>query len=302
MTIHVQPSAPMRSRRWVGDGLIKARKWSFQDAITQYRLADLLKRRRPQGGRALLPIIDVPIAFERSLLAQLRRVEQEVARGIREIIMPAFDRKRATLDAGLTLDADEASMDGLRLIVGAMVRAASEQVGQLLALEGLRHTKQFMTSARRAFGIDLSSVITEGDLGGYLEAVALRNASLIRGMADDILKRVAQETTAALIAGESAKTLQERLKKQLEISDSRARLIARDQAGKLTSDLNRVRQQQAGIESYIWRTSQDERVRPRHANLQGHEYKYGEPTGAEEGLPPGQPIQCRCIAQGVVEF
>lgn len=271
--------------------------------MIKYSMADLIKRKGRAGTRsAPLPIIEVPIAFERSLLAQLRRVEQEVARGIREIIMPAFDRKRATLDAGLTLDADEASMDGLRLLVGAMVRAAGEQVKSLLALEGQRHTKQFMTSARRAFGIDLGSVIAEADLGDYLEAAALRNASLIRGMADDILKRVAQETTGSLIAGESAKTLQARLKKQLEISDSRARLIARDQAGKLTADLNGIRQQQAGIESYIWRTSQDERVRPRHAQLQGKEYKWGEPTGAEDGLPPGQPIQCRCSAQGVVVF
>lgn len=271
--------------------------------MIKYSLADLVKRKgRISSRSATLPVIEVPIAFERSLLAQLRRVEQEVARGIREIILPAFDRKAAQLKDGLTLDADEASMDGLRLLVGAMVRAASEQVKSLLALEGQRHTKQFMTSARRAFGIDLGSVISEGDLEDYLEAAALRNASLIRGMADDLLKRVAQETTGALIAGRSAKNLQEVLKRQLEISDSRARLIARDQSGKLTSDLNAIRQQQAGIESYIWRTSQDERVRPRHRDLQGKEYKYGEPTGAEDGLPPGQPVQCRCVAQGVVVF
>lgn len=270
--------------------------------MIKYSLADMVKKRRANTKPALLPIIDVPIAFERSLLAQLRRVEQEIARGIRDIIMPAFERKKATMDAGLTLDADEASMDGLRLLVGAMVRAASEQVKDLLSLEGLRHTKQFMTSARRTFGIDLSSVISEGDLGDYLEAASLRNSSLIRGMADDILKRVAQETTNTLIAGESAKDLQARLKRQLEIGDSRARLIARDQTGKLTSDLNRIRQEQAGIESYIWRTSQDERVRPRHRDLQGKEYKYGEPTGAEDGLPPGQPVQCRCVAQGMVVF
>ena len=159
-----------------------------------------------------------------------------------------------------------------------------------------------MAAARRAFGIDLSSVVREEDLEGYLEQAALRNAALIRGMADDLLKRVAQETTSALINGESVAQLQKRLRHQLEVSDSRARLIARDQTSKLTSDLNRIRHEQAGIEKYIWRTSMDERVRARHAKLEGKVYKYGEPTGAEQGLPPGQPIQCRCTAQGVVEF
>jgi len=260
----------------------------------KYNLAQMIKNRRP-GTRALLPVIEVPIGFERSLLAQLRKVEHAVAQGLRDIIIPAYERKLQT-------DADAASHDALRLLVGAMVRASSEQVAQLLALEGARHTKAWMTSARRAFGIDLSAVISEEDLGGYLDTVALRNASLIRGLADDLLKRVGQETTTALIAGESVKDLKARLKRQLEISDSRARLIARDQTAKLTADLNRKRQEEAGVDTYIWRTSQDERVRARHARLEGTKYQYGEPTGAEDGLPPGQPIQCRCNAQGVVEF
>ena len=54
--------------------------------------------------------------------------------------------------------------------------------------------------------------------------------------------------------------------------------------------------------AYVWRTSKDERVRPRHQHIDGIAYEYGKPTGAEQGLPPGQPIQCRCIAQAIVTF
>lgn len=259
-----------------------------------YKISTMIKGRRP-GTTALVPMIVVPLGFERSLLAQLRKVEQAIADGLRDIIIPRYKTKLVT-------DADEDSFNALRLLVGAMIRTVARQVESLLRLEGRRHTKAWMTEARRAFGIDLSAVVAEEDLDTYLSAAALRNASLIRGMAEDILKRVATETTAALIAGESAAQLQVRLKKQLGIGDSRARLIARDQTGKLTADLNRFRHQQAGIEKYIWRTSVDERVRPRHRALEGKVYAYGEPTGAEEGLPPGQPIQCRCVAQAVIEF
>ena len=254
----------------------------------RYSLANMVRNRRP-GTTALMPVIEQSAGAERSYLAQLRRIEHEVARGIREIIIPAYERRKAQLQDGLTLDADEASMDALRLLVGAMVRAATAQVTQLLKLEGMRHTKAWMSAARRAFGIDLASVVSEEDLTDFLEVAALRNASLIRGLADDILKRVAQETTTALLAGESVKALQARLRKPLDVSDRRARLI-------------RKRHEEAGVDSYIWRTSQDERVRPRHSRLEGTKYRYGESTGAEEGLPPGQPIQCRCIAQAIVEF
>lgn len=259
-----------------------------------YSLKSMVKRPPAQGAVALPPI-PVPLGLERSLLAQLRRVEQEVARGIRELVLPRYQQK-------LTTDADEGTFDALRLLVGAMVRSATEQVRELLRLEGKRHTKAWMQSARKAFGIDLSSVVKEEDLDGYLEKAALRNATLIRGMSDDLLKRVASETTNALITGDPVSVLKQKLKRSLEVSDSRARLIARDQTSKLTSDLNRIRHQQAGIEQYTWRTSQDERVRPRHAKLEGIVYRYDEPTGAEEGLPPGQPIQCRCVAQALVVF
>jgi SPP1 gp7 family putative phage head morphogenesis protein len=267
----------------------------------KYDLSNMIRNRR-SGTSALMPIISESPGFERSYLAQARRIGQEVARGIREIIIPAYQRRIAQLSDALTVDADESATEALRLITAAMIRSVNNQIAQLLKLEGDRHTKAWMTSARKAFGVDLSSVVKEEDLTDFLEVVSVRNASLIKGMGDDLLKRVAQETTSALLAGDSVSNLQVRLKKQLEINDSRARLIARDQTSKLTSDLNRKRHQQAGVESYIWRTSQDERVRPRHSKLEGTKYRYGEPTGAEEGLPPGQPIQCRCNAQGVVEF
>lgn len=259
----------------------------------KYDLSNMVARK--PGTTALVPIIEPPAALEKAILAQLRRVGQEAARGFREIILPAYQRK-------LIRDAEESDWERFKLLIRAMIRAAADQVSQLLRLEGRRHTKAWMTSARKAFGIDLSSVVKEEDLEAYLEQAALRNASLISGLGDDLIKRVQMETTNALIAGESASSLQERIRKQLGISDNRARLIARDQTSKLTSDLNRVRHQQAGIEEYIWRTSHDERVRERHRKLEGLRYKYGEPTGAEDGLPPGQPIQCRCVAQAVVTF
>mgnify|MGYP000156213867 CR=1 FL=1 len=72
--------------------------------------------------------------------------------------------------------------------------------------------------------------------------------------------------------------------------------------GKFNADLNRIRHEQAGVTEYEWMTSRDERVRARHRKLHGTVYTYGKPTGAESGLPPGQPIRCRCVARAVVRF
>jgi uncharacterized protein with gpF-like domain len=87
----------------------------------------------------------------------------------------------------------------------------------------------------------------------------------------------------------TSQTLQE----QFGITDRRAK-IARDQTSKLNSDLNKIRQQQAGVTTY--------KVRERQRKLDGKSYKWGEATGVENGLPPGQPINCRCLARRIVEF
>lgn len=179
---------------------------------------------------------------------------------------------------------------------------SERMVSQILALEAKRHTDTFMASAKRALGVDLSAVVRQEDLGEYLRQAGLRNAGLIRDLSSEAVERIQQTVSTALINGTPAKELSQRLTEQFGISDRRAQLIAQDQMAKLNSDMNRIRHEQAGIKEYTWLTSRDERVRERHRALDGKVYRYGEPTGAEGGLAPGQPVRCRCVAQAVVEF
>lgn len=261
----------------------------------KYQLSSMVERK--PGTTTLVPIIEPPPGLERSMLARLRKLLHEMARLFRELILPSYTRTQELIQ-----DTDETTWEQVRLAMRAMAREVSRQVQDLMKLEGQRHTKAWMAIARKTFGIDLAGVIQEEDLTEYLQAAGIRNAGLITSLSDDLVKWVQQETMTSVINGEGVRKLQNRIRKQLNIGDSRARLIARDQTSKLTADLNRIRHQQAGVNEYIWRTAKDERVRTRHVALEGRKYKYGEPTGAEEGLPPGQPIQCRCVAQAVVEF
>lgn len=255
---------------------------------------------KPKGTRILVPMNQVSLSFERSYLAQLRKLLHGVAGGVRDIIIPSY--QLSPLKDALITDADAASFGHFTLLLNSLVRIVTDRVRELIGLETKRHTEQWLKNAKKAFGIDLKGVISQEGLGNYMEAAALRNAGLIKGLTDDLVKRVSQDTINALINGESVAKLKERLKHSLDVSDSRAKLIAYDQTSKLNADLNKQRHKEAGIDDYIWRTAQDERVRPLHQKLEGRKYKYGQPTGAEDGLEPGQPIRCRCNAQAVVEF
>lgn len=56
--------------------------------------------------------------------------------------------------------------------------------------------------------------------------------------------------------------------------------------------VNRIRQQELGIESYVWTTVGDGKVRPGHAVLHGRRFRWDDADAVHPGQEPG----CRCIA------
>ena len=75
-------------------------------------------------------------------------------------------------------------------------------------------------------------------------------------------------------------------------------LIVIDQLSDLNADLNQDRMQAAAVDSFVWETRKDSRVRPAHVALQStiHTWQNGA-----NGIYPGQPVNCRCWARAVVD-
>ena len=65
------------------------------------------------------------------------------------------------------------------------------------------------------------------------------------------------------------KDVQKEVKNLYNITDNRAKFIARNEIGNLNAVTTKRRQEEAGIYCYEWRTSEDERVRVSHAELMG---------------------------------
>jgi SPP1 gp7 family putative phage head morphogenesis protein len=60
--------------------------------------------------------------------------------------------------------------------------------------------------------------------------------------------------------------------------------------------INQLRQQDLGIETYIWRSRDDAKVRDRHAANDDRLFRWDTPP---EGGRPGQAYNCRCTAEPV---
>lgn len=135
------------------------------------------------------------------------------------------------------------------------------------------------------------------------------NYGLIKSLSTEYIKGVNTIVSEGLQFGKTSNAIMKEIRKlNKQITGSRARLIARDQVGKLNGVLSKRRMADAGIDMYIWMTANDERVRAKHKTLNNKLMRWDNNTvySDDKGTTwkkrtskmfigiPGQDIQCRC--------
>lgn len=123
------------------------------------------------------------------------------------------------------------------------------------------------------------------------------NTDLIKSLPTRLHPELEGIMRRGVMNGTSVKDLKDQLKARYGVTDYRATLIAQDQTLKLNADLTRHRLQSVGVTSYVWRSVQDSRVRPEHADRNGQTYTWQK--GPSGGLHPGQEVRCRCRAEAI---
>lgn len=255
-----------------------------------------LTRKRVIECRPIVPRVGVEKDYQRIL----NRLISQAAEFVRSDILPIANAERMLLtrdDVGSRLFE---RFRGFRSLIERLEDVAAEMVQRIFEAESVKHEERFRDAVRSAIGIDIAAVLASDNLADLLSLRVQENVRLITSLGDEIRTRVERAVYDNLRTGETAKTLAKRLNEEFGITRRRAKLIARDQTAKLTSDLTQARQQQAGIVKYRWSTSGDERVRPTHRANDDKIFRWDEPP-ATTGHP-GHDINCRCVAIAVIEI
>jgi SPP1 gp7 family putative phage head morphogenesis protein len=150
---------------------------------------------------------------------------------------------------------------------------------------------------KRGIGVDI--LTPDSFLTQELETFSYWNTDLIKNVPEVYKQQVQNATMAGLQQGQTTSQIAKSIMKEGSVTKRRAELIARDQVSKLNGQLTQLRQAEAGVEKYIWRTSQDERVRSSHAAREGKEFSWSE---IPDGGHPGEAINCRCLLPYEVIF
>lgn len=113
----------------------------------------------------------------------------------------------------------------------------------------------------------------------------------VRDLEDATIDRT---VTAAVDAADQGANMEQAAKEALDKAEVHAALVARDETGKLASEVSRARSVALGSEEYRWMSQRDDRVRTTHVHLDGQVLRWDTPHPTEAF--PGWPPMCRCYA------
>ena len=151
-------------------------------------------------------------------------------------------------------------------------------------------TEQIQKSINTAYGIDITQILRAQNIQPTLTITRAINVNLIKTIPSQYFEKLNQVVFQGVQQGVRSEDLIDQIKGIYNVTDNRARTIARDQTSKTNAAINRARQQDLGIDKYRWITSNDERVRETHAANADQIFSWDDPP-AETGNP-GDDINC----------
>lgn len=258
-----------------------------------------------------LPILIYPkieeVKYKRFLLRYVRDIEFIISKDL-------FPNIKLNQDAFVD-DVNEV-FSLIKDKVSAKTAITIAQSAQLLKLITSTLVKRVRRNIKTAKDLRISS---SDDLlttinNGY-ESTVNANVSLITSISDKLLSDVAITIDMSFKEGWSVAKLKNEIKTKFNISDNRAKLIARDQIGKLSSFVIRTEHESVGITEYIWSTSHDDRVRASHKVLNNKVCQWDNPNTYRDRVDGslkkkssiagvdkqvGEDFQCRCSIIAII--
>lgn len=168
--------------------------------------------------------------------------------------------------------------------------------------------KRFNRSVDKVTGINLSSILVEEGLEDFKETTINTNVSLIKSLPEEYLKQVETIVNNGVVSGARYETITKEIVSKTGANKkliNRIKTIARNEISTINSQMTLRRSENLGITEGIFRTSQDERVRKCHKELNGKVYKLKKgawsPTCKKYIQPGITDINCRCSYSPIIK-
>lgn len=264
-------------------------------------------------GTPLIPPQEAERLYRVAMQKAIQRMVKDYGKELQATIKPF-----ATAQDGVAMDANLGGQ--LDLMFGRLNKHWGKVFGKLArTLAKTTVSRVDRLSKRRldqslkelSGGLTIKTPELPESMISTLQAATARNVGLIKSIHSKFHEQVSQEVLNNIgdqqAVYENAKKLVSRVYFHGETTEERARLIARDQVAKMSSEMSAARAKSAGITKFKWRHS-GASADPRKLHLQYNNQIFSyddlpiiDERTKEKGLP-GQAINCRCVAVPVIEF
>ena len=194
--------------------------------------------------------------------------------------------------------------------VGVLVKALNDyaklldpwakSVAQYMLADVYRRDQQMWKQHSKEMGKELRRTLVDIPVSGVLSALQDEQVVLIKSLPLQAAERVHRLSLQSLVTSARASEVAKDILATQSVTEARARLIARTEVSRASSNLVQARSQFAGSDGYFWRTSGDSDVRDSHAHMEGRYVRWSEPPTLDKMKGhAGTLPNCRCFAEPV---
>ena len=198
----------------------------------------------------------------------------------------------------------------------AVIEWANDVARSMITGLAVQGAKDWREAARKSMrGREIYLALQQemaGPIGMKVRQMIIENANLISTFPNRISKEVNNFISRETYKGRRSEFIAKDLLEQFpKVAKSRMGLIARTECSKASTALTRARSEELNLPAYIWRTSEDVRVRDSHRLMDDVICFWGDPPSPETlahekrtygNYGPGEIFRCRCYPEPILHL
>lgn len=239
----------------------------------------------------------------KSKFAPSTAIEKEFARALKKIARASGHLVEQHVEGAKLVNEAElkkALADYSRLLKPWAKKQSQKLLGA--TLKRMASEKGYREQAKKMNQL-LSAELFESETGLLVNSLVNEQVELITSIPLEAGERAQKLALEAVAGGRRADEIASELMKTTEVTESRAKLIARTETSRTNTALNMARATSVGSTQYRWITSGDKAVRPSHKKMNGKVFSWDSPPTLEDGMTghPGTFPNCRCYAEPILD-
>jgi SPP1 gp7 family putative phage head morphogenesis protein len=257
-------------------------------------------------AQAVKPSDQIELMYRAELRVMVKDLQRITARHI-------VPKVKSLLPRQVITDASPAKVKNIINAAKKMRKAAFAKQADALAQAAVYKTLGYVDEGLtrviyNSVSVDITAFLARSPtIRKVVAEKTAANVDLITTIPEQYFDSIQEKLDDNWQAGFRYEDLIEQIQGINDVTEGRAKVIARDQTSKLNSAFNQTRQFEVGIDKYEWGSADDERTRPEHFALDGTVHSWAEPgplKGTIDGEPchPGEDVLCRCDGYPYIDF